>query len=80
VLLYWGIGRNAPARQHEQGWGSEAIDCLIRDLRQEFPEMTGFTPRNLKHMRAFAEAGPDERIVQQPAAQIPWGRDLTNNA
>jgi predicted nuclease of restriction endonuclease-like (RecB) superfamily len=34
--------------------------------------MKGFSPRNLKYMRAFAEAWPDRTIVQQAAAQIPW--------
>ena len=34
--------------------------------------MNGFSPRNLKYMRGFAEAYPDEQFVQQAAAQIPW--------
>ena len=34
--------------------------------------MEGFSPRNIKYMRALAEAWPDEAIVQQAAAQIPW--------
>jgi predicted nuclease of restriction endonuclease-like (RecB) superfamily len=34
--------------------------------------MKGFSPRNLKYMRAFALAWPDAEIVQQAAAQIPW--------
>ena len=34
--------------------------------------MKGFSPRNLKYMRAFAEAYPDEAIVHQFGAQIPW--------
>jgi DUF1016 N-terminal domain len=48
------------------------IDQLAADLRHAFPEMQGFSPRNLKYMRAFAEAWPDEAMVQQAAAQIPW--------
>ena len=72
VLLYWDIGRDILGRQMEQGWGSKVIDRLAADLHREFPEMTGFSPRNLKYMRAFAEAWPDESIVQQAAAQIPW--------
>ena len=72
VLLYWGIGRDILARQKEQGWGAKIIDRLAADLRREFPEVTGFSPRNLKYMRALAEAWPDEPIVQQLAAQIPW--------
>ncbi len=72
VLLYWSIGRDILTRQKEQGWGSKVIDRLAEDLRKAFPEMTGFSPRNLKYMRAFAGAWPEEQFVQQAAAQIPW--------
>ncbi len=72
VLLYWSIGRDILARQKDQGWGAKVIDRLAADPRTAFPEMTGFSPRNLKYMRAFAETWPDEAIVQQVAAQIPW--------
>ena len=34
--------------------------------------MKGFSTRNLKYMKAFAEAWPDSSIVQQAAAQLPW--------
>jgi predicted nuclease of restriction endonuclease-like (RecB) superfamily len=72
VLLYWSIGRDILARQKELGWGAKIVDRLAADLRKAFPEMTGFSPRNLKYMRSFAEAWPDEQFVQQLAAQIPW--------
>jgi len=76
VLLYWSLGRDILARQKERGWGSKVIDRLATDLHREFPEMTGFSPRNLKYMRAFAEAWPDQSIVQQLVAQIPWGHNV----
>jgi predicted nuclease of restriction endonuclease-like (RecB) superfamily len=72
VLLYWQIGREILARQAQEGWGTKVITHLAQDLKQEFPEMKGFSARNLKYMRAFAEAWGDEAIVQQAAAQIPW--------
>ena len=72
VLLYWQIGREILRRQQDEGWGTKVIDRLARDLRAEFPEMKGFSPRNLKYMRAFASAYKDEVIVQQSAAQLPW--------
>lgn len=72
VLLYWGIGRDILTRQEQQGWGTKVIDRLSADLRRAFPEMKGFSARNLKYMRAMADAWPDEAIVQQLAAQIPW--------
>lgn len=76
VGLYWQIGRDILARQAEQGWGTKVIDRLAHDLRTAFPDMRGFSPRNLKYMRAFAEAWPDAEIVQQAAAQLPWGHNL----
>jgi predicted nuclease of restriction endonuclease-like (RecB) superfamily len=76
VLLYWQIGRDILARQGEQGWGARVIERLAHDLRTAFPEMKGFSPRNLKYMRAFAEAWPDAEFVQQAVAQLPWGHNL----
>lgn len=64
LLLYWQLGREILQRQDAQGWGSKVIDRLAGDLRSVFPDMKGFSPRNLKYMRAFAEAWPDGQIVQ----------------
>lgn len=72
VLLYWQIGWDILARQSAQGWGAKVIERLAHDLRAAFPEMKGFSPRNLKYMRAFAAAWPEVEFVQQAAAQIPW--------
>lgn len=63
ILLYWQIGRDILQRQNEEGWGTKVIDRLARDLKMEFPEMKGFSSRNLKYMRALAEAYPDQEIV-----------------
>lgn len=76
VLLYWQIGRAILARQAEEGWGTSVIDRLAQDLHHEFPDMQGFSPRSLRYMRAFAEAWPDEPILQQPVADLPWGHNL----
>ncbi len=72
VLLYWQIGRRILELQRARGWGAKVVDRLSTDLRREFPTLKGFSPRNLKYMQAFAEAWPEETIVQQAAAQIPW--------
>ena len=65
VLLYWDIGRAILARQEREGWGAGTIDRLSHDLREAFPDMRGFSPRNLKYMRAFAAAWPEREIVQR---------------
>ena len=72
VLLYWHIGQRILAQQAQEGWGAKVIDQLARDLKAEFPELKGFSPRNLKYMRAFAAAWTDSEFVQQLAAQLPW--------
>ena len=77
VLLYWQIGREILDRQASEGWGTKVIDQLAQDLRGEFPQMSGLSSRNLKYMRSFAEAYPDEAIVQAPLAQITWYHNIT---
>jgi predicted nuclease of restriction endonuclease-like (RecB) superfamily len=72
ILLYWQIGRDILNRQQQHGWGAKVIDRLAADLRRAFPDIKGFSSRNLKYMRAFASAYSDEQFVQQLAAQIPW--------
>jgi predicted nuclease of restriction endonuclease-like (RecB) superfamily len=76
VLLYWDIGRTILDRQQQQGWGAKVIDRLSYDLKTAFPDMSGFSPRNLKYMRKFAESWQDRVIVQRAVAQIPWRSNL----
>ena len=76
VQLYWSIGRDILVRQQEQGWGAKVIDRLANDLAKAFPGIEGFSARNLKYMRALAQAWPDPSIVQQVVAQIPWGHNV----
>ena len=76
VLLYWQIGRDILDRQGREGWGAKVIERLAQDLRNAFPEMKGFSPRNLNYMRSFAEAWPDGEFVQAVLAQLPWYHQL----
>ncbi len=76
VLLYWQIGSDILVRQGREGWGAKVIERLSQDLRTAFPDMKGFSRANLMYMRAFAEAWPDETIVQQAVGQLPWGHNL----
>ena len=76
VELYWDIGRTILDRQLNAGWGAKIIDRLSADLRAACPDMQGFSPRNLKYMRAFAAAWPDLAIVQRVAAQLPWRQNM----
>ena len=76
VQAYWNIGREILSRQQAAGWGAKIIQQLSQDLHATFPEMKGFSSRNLKYMRALAETYTDEQFVQQLVAQIPWGHNV----
>ena len=54
LLLYWQLGRSILEQQNQKGWGAKVIDLLSEDLKKEFPTIKGFSARNLKYMRNFA--------------------------
>ena len=76
VLMYWDIGKSILEKQKREGWGAKVIDRLSSDLKNEFPEMAGFSARNLKYMRKFAEIWSDKQFVQELLAQISWYHNL----
>ena len=76
MLLYWDIGRAILDRQVAEGWGAKVVQRIATDLAAEFPGAKGFSLRNLKYMRAFAEAWPNREFVQQVVAQISWGNNV----
>ena len=74
IGLYWSIGRDLLDRQDRQGWGAKVVERASADLRREFPDQRGWSPRNLRYMRRLAQGWPTlDAIVQQAAAQLPWG-------
>jgi predicted nuclease of restriction endonuclease-like (RecB) superfamily len=76
ITLYWEIGKAILNRQLEAGWGAQVVRQLAKDLRFAFPEMTGFSTRNLNYMRSLAETYSDPEFVQQVVAQLPWGHNI----
>ena len=77
IMLYWHIGKEISSNVSKKKWGSKVIDRLSKDLKQEFPGMSGFSLRNLQYMRTFAVAYSDESIVQRVVAQLPWGHNTS---
>lgn len=77
ILLYHHIGTEILTRQKTHGWGAKIIDKLSKDLSTTFPEMKGFSTRNLKYMRLFAETYPNVEFVQEMLAQLTWYHNLT---
>lgn len=70
LAIYWEIGHTICNQEKKTGWGSKVVERLARDLKIEFPEMTGFSPRNLRYMRDFSKAYPDFLILQPAAAKL----------
>jgi predicted nuclease of restriction endonuclease-like (RecB) superfamily len=88
ILLYWDIGNSILDKQKVEGWGQSIIPQLSIDLKKAFPDMKGFSPRNLGYMKEFAQIWSAEAILQQPVAklpgpieqqavaQLPWGHNI----
>ncbi len=72
TMMYYHIGKRILQQSLSEGWGARVIDRLSADLKESYPEMKGFSPRNLKYMQRFAKLWPDETIVQRCVAQLPW--------
>ncbi len=67
---YWWLGNDIVHKQKEQGWGAKVINQLSIDLQKHYGNDSGYSIRNLKYMKQFAEEYPDFPFVQVPLAQI----------
>ena len=72
ICLYWRIGKAILEKQEAEGWGAKVIDRMSKDIGDEFPDMKGFSARNIKYMRKFALSWDDYEFVQQVVAQIKY--------
>lgn len=59
IYLYWDIGRIIDKRQKIEGWGTGVIVKLSKDIRNELPEIKGFSERNIGRMIAFFKEYPE---------------------
>lgn len=73
--LYWRIGKELSEKIEGEGWGAKVVDDLARDLERAFPGVAGFSLRNLRYMRKFAETYPDKNLATA-VAKIPWGHNI----
>lgn len=79
LQFYWELGADIVARQQAFAWGSGFLNQLSADLVRDFPEVKGFSPRNLKYIRQWHLFWQGAAIWQQAVAQlqsIPWGHNL----
>ena len=88
LQFYWELGADMVVKQKQFAWGSGFVSQLSADLTREFPEVRGFSVRNLKYIRQWHEywvdaapigQQPVAQLTKQPVAQIlciPWGHNL----
>jgi predicted nuclease of restriction endonuclease-like (RecB) superfamily len=70
LILYWYLGQQVDEKIIKLGWGAKAVKQLSLDLQKAFPDMKGFSERNLIYMQQFSVSYPNLLITQQPAAEI----------
>ena len=76
LILYWNIGNIILEYQDKSGWGAKVVDSIAKEIKLEFQDLKGFSPRNLKYMRKFALEYKNLEFVQQVVAQIPWSHNV----
>lgn len=78
LLMYWDVGRIIDEQRATEGWGAKVIQRLSQDIRNELPEVKGFSERNLKRMLAFYNEYSLLSIRPTPLAQIAETHDAPN--
>lgn len=73
LSLYWHIGCDILEKQKREGWGAQVVNQLSQDLMQRFPDDRGYSARNLREMKRFAESYPDFPFVQVSLAKLQGG-------
>ena len=71
LRLYWDLAERIIARQQASAWGDGILGQISHDLQSEFPDMKGFSVRNLKYMRQWYQFwSGTNAIAKQAAAQL----------
>jgi predicted nuclease of restriction endonuclease-like (RecB) superfamily len=73
IKFYWELGADLMEKQKAFKWGEHFLEQFSHDMRQSFPEMQGFSVRNLQRMKQFATLYPKLSITTQAVSQLPWG-------
>lgn len=74
VNLYFNIGKTL---EENSSWGNKFIDNVAMELKMSFPNLKGFSVRNLKYMKSFYNEYKDDEEFVQLVAQLPWKHNIT---
>ncbi|MBV7530977.1 YhcG family protein [Chitinophaga sp. sic0106] len=73
IELYWDLGKEIISKQTEYKWGENFLEQLSIDLKKSFPQINGFSRRNLYSIRQwYVFFSQQFEFVPQPVAQLPW--------
>jgi len=74
--LYWEIGRDITEKQQNSNWGSGFVEKIAEELKYEFPEIKGFSRRNVYAiLQWYKFYSAKYQFVPHGVAQIPWGHN-----
>lgn len=89
LIMYWDIGRLLSESQKQIGWGNNALEQLSQDLKNEYPKVKGFSPRNCRCMIQFYKEYNQELTIWQravaklevsnlilPVKQLSWSHNV----
>ncbi|GBR75909.1 hypothetical protein NO2_0537 [Candidatus Termititenax persephonae] len=74
IMLYWNVGKTI---NEHKSWGDGFIENLARDIKAAFPNLRGFSARNLRHMTKFADTYQNLEILQQVLQNLPWRHNIS---
>lgn len=73
IAFYWDLGKDISEKVNHASWGSKFIEQLAKDLKNEFPDMSGLSRPNLYFMKRFyefyAQNNYQSQIVSQAVTQ-----------
>ena len=77
LKLYWDIAKMIVDRQKKSSWGDNIIQKISSDLKEEFPDMKGFSVTNIKYMRNWYLfwINTNRPQVVDEIFKIPWGHN-----
>jgi predicted nuclease of restriction endonuclease-like (RecB) superfamily len=71
LKLYWDMADRIVVKQKQSAWGDGFLTQLSKDLQAEFPDMKGFSLRNIKYMKQWFDFWSSEPfIAKQLASQL----------
>ncbi len=76
IMLYWDIGHMISYKLENSEWGNKVVDDLAIFIKNNYPEIKGFTRSNLYRMKQFYEIYKDNEIVAPLVGQLSWTNNL----